>query len=69
MPNQLSIDARNINHRVTSKIKVGDIWLWKNTSTYTSMKDTINMIIDNLQLLHNNKTTEKGYSYTIPGKI
>lgn len=69
LPNQLSIDARNINHRVTSKIKVGDIWLWKNTSTYTSMKDTINMIIDNLQLLHNNKTTEKGYSYTIPGKI
>ncbi|HGD0785529.1 TPA: phage tail protein [Streptococcus agalactiae] len=69
LPNQLSIDARNINYRVTSKIKVGDIWLWKNTSTYTSMKDTINMIIDNLQLLHNNKTTEKGYSYTIPGKI
>ncbi|HEO5725723.1 TPA: phage tail protein [Streptococcus agalactiae] len=69
LPNQLSIDARNINHRVTSKIKVGDIWLWKNTSTYASIKDTINMIIDNLQLLHNNKTTEKGYSYTIPGKI
>lgn len=69
LPNKLEIDAHNVNHRVSSRMKVGDVWLWKNTSTYSSLKETINLIIDNLQLLHNNKTTEKGYSYTMPAKV
>lgn len=69
LPNKLEIDAHNVNHRVSSRLKVGDVWLWKNASTYSSMRETINLIIDNLQLLHNNKTTEKGYNYTMPAKI
>jgi hypothetical protein len=69
LPNKLEIDAHNVNHRVSSRVKVGDVWLWKNASTYSSMRETINLIIDNLQLLHNNKTTEKGYNYTMPAKI
>ncbi|HEM4412494.1 TPA: phage tail protein [Streptococcus suis] len=69
LPNKLEIDAHNSNHRVSSKVKVGDVWLWKNATTYSSMKDTINLIIDNLQLLHNNKSTERAYSYTLPAKV
>lgn len=69
LPNKLEIDAYNSNHRTSSRVKVGDVWLWKNASTYSSMRETINLIIDNLQLLHNNKTTEKGYSYTMPAKV
>jgi phage minor structural protein len=69
LPNKLEIDAHNVNHRVSSRMKVGDVWLWKNASTYSSMRETINLIIDNLQLLHNNKTTEKGYNYTMPAKV
>ena len=69
LPNKLEIDAHNSNHRSSSRVKVGDVWLWKNASTYSSMRETINLIIDNLQLLHNNKTTENGYSYTMPAKV
>ncbi|MGT2833416.1 endopeptidase [Streptococcus phage Javan249] len=69
LPNKLTIDAYNINHRVSSRVKVGDVWLWKNSTTYSSVKDTLNLIIDNLVILHNNKTTAKDYSYTLPGKI
>ena len=69
LPNKLEIDAHNVNHRVSSRLKVGDVWLWKNASTYSSMRETINLIIDNLQLIHNNKTTEKGYNYTMPAKV
>lgn len=69
LPNKLEIDAHNVNHRVSSRVKVGDVWLWKNASTYSSIRETINLIIDNLQLIHNNKTTEKGYNYTMPAKI
>ncbi|MFM0795019.1 gp58-like family protein, partial [Streptococcus suis] len=69
LPNQLEIDAHNSDDRVSSKVKVGDVWLWKNATTYSSMRDTINLIIDNLQLLHNNKSTERGYSYTLPAKV
>lgn len=69
LPNKLEIDAHNSNHRSSSRVKVGDVWLWKNASTYSSMRETINLIIDNLQLLHNNKTTESGYSYTMPAKV
>ncbi|MGQ7555745.1 phage tail spike protein [Streptococcus suis] len=68
-PGKLDIDAFNADHRASSKIKVGDLWLWKNATTYSSMRDTINLIIDNLQLLHNNKSTERGYSYTLPAKV
>ncbi|QBX25312.1 hypothetical protein SAMN02910293_00413 [Streptococcus henryi] len=39
-----------------------------NEST-SSLRDTINLIIDNFSLLHKNKTTENGYSYTMPGKV
>ena len=69
LPNKLEIDAYNSNHRASSMVKVGDVWLWKNASTYSSMRETINLIIDNLQLLHNNKTNAKGYSYTMPAKV
>lgn len=69
LPNKLEIDAHNVNHRVSSRVKVGDVWLWKNASTYSSIRETINLIIDNLQLIHNNKTTEKGYNYTMPAKV
>ena len=69
LPNKLEIDAHNSNHRTSSRVKVGDVWLWKNASTYSSMRETINLIIDNIQLLHNNKTTEKGYNYTMPAKV
>ncbi|WP_105157144.1 phage tail spike protein [Streptococcus suis] len=69
LPGELDIDAFNAKHRASSKIKVGDLWLWKNATTYSSMRDTINLIIDNLQLLHNNKSTERGYSYTLPAKV
>ncbi|MFU2205241.1 phage tail spike protein [Streptococcus pluranimalium] len=69
LPNKLEIDAHNVNHRVSSRVKVGDVWLWKNSSTYSSLRDTINSIIDNLNLLHNNKTTERGYRYSIPAKV
>ena len=69
LPNKLEIDAHNVNHRVSSRVKVGDVWIWKNSNTYNSLKDTINLIIDNLTLLHNNKTTETGYRYTIPAKM
>ncbi|MGQ7324997.1 phage tail spike protein [Streptococcus suis] len=69
LPGKLDIDAFNAEHRASSKIKVGDLWLWKNATTYSSMRDTINLIIDNLQLLHNNKSTERGYSYTLPAKV
>ncbi|MFM0843344.1 phage tail spike protein [Streptococcus suis] len=69
LPGKLDIDAFNAEHRASSKIKVGDLWLWKNARTYSSMRDTINLIIDNLQLLHNNKSTERGYSYTLPAKV
>ncbi|HEM2769987.1 TPA: hypothetical protein U0613_001773 [Streptococcus suis] len=69
LPGKLDIDAFNAGHRASSKIKVGDLWLWKNATTYSSMRDTINLIIDNLQLLHNNKSTERGYSYTLPAKV
>ncbi|HEM4287923.1 TPA: hypothetical protein U1X33_001676 [Streptococcus suis] len=69
LPGKLDIDAFNADHRASSKIKVGDLWLWKNATTYSSMRDTINLIIDNLQLLHNNKSTERGYSYTLPAKV
>ncbi|WP_024377097.1 phage tail spike protein [Streptococcus suis] len=69
LPGKLDIDAFNANHRASSKIKVGDLWLWKNATTYSSMRDTINLIIDNLQLLHNNKSTERSYSYTLPAKV
>lgn len=69
LPNRLEIDAYNTNHRASSRVKVGDVWLWKNSSTYSSLRDTINSIIDNLNLLHNNKTTERGYSYAIPAKV
>ncbi|CAM2758810.1 phage protein [Streptococcus acidominimus] len=69
LPNKLEIDAHNVNHRVSSRMKVGDVWLWKNATIYSSLKETINLIIDNLRILHNNKTTEKNYSYTLPGKV
>ncbi|MGQ7504574.1 gp58-like family protein [Streptococcus suis] len=69
LPGKLDIDAFNADHRASSKIKVGDLWLWKNATTYSSMRDTINLIIDNLQLLHNNKSTERSYSYTLPAKV
>ncbi|HEL1657920.1 TPA: hypothetical protein TXN45_001723 [Streptococcus suis] len=69
LPGKLDIDAFNADHRASSKIKVGDLWLWKNATTYSSMRDTINLIIDNLQLLHNNKSTERGYTYTLPAKV
>ncbi|MDE7535814.1 gp58-like family protein [Streptococcus suis] len=69
LPGKLDIDAFNADHRASSKIKVGDLWLWKNATTYSSMRDTINLIIDNLRLLHNNKSTERGYSYTLPAKV
>ena len=69
LPNKLEIDAYNPNHRASSRVKVGDVWLWKDATTYSSMRDTINLIIDNLQLLHNNKTTGKAYSYTMPAKV
>ncbi|HFI0113205.1 TPA: phage tail spike protein [Streptococcus suis] len=69
LPGKLDIDAFNADHRASSKIKVGDVWLWKNATTYSSMRDTINLIIDNLQLLHNNKSTERAYSYTLPAKV
>lgn len=69
LPNKLEIDAHNVNHRVTSRLKIGDVWLWKNATIYSSLKETINLIIDNLRILHNNKTTEKNYSYTLPGKV
>ncbi|HEM5132740.1 TPA: hypothetical protein U1275_000562 [Streptococcus suis] len=69
LPGKLDIDAFNADHRASSKIKVGDLWLWKNASTYSSMKETINLIIDNLQLLHSNKSTERAYSYTLPAKV
>ncbi|HFI0239537.1 TPA: phage tail spike protein [Streptococcus suis] len=69
LPGKLDIDAFNADHRASSKIKVGDLWLWKNASTYSSMKGTINLIIDNLQLLHSNKSTERAYSYTLPAKV
>ncbi|HEM2744581.1 TPA: phage tail protein [Streptococcus suis] len=69
LPGKLDIDAFNAAHRASSKIKVGDLWLWKNASTYSSMKETINLIIDNLQLLHSNKSTERAYSYTLPAKV
>ncbi|HEM3489078.1 TPA: matrix-binding protein EbhB, partial [Streptococcus suis] len=69
LPGKLDIDAFNADHRASSKIKVGDLWLWKNATTYSSMRDTINLIIDNLQLLHNNKSTERAYSYTLPAKV
>lgn len=69
LPGKLDIDAFNAEHRASSKIKVGDLWLWKNASTYSSMKETINLIIDNLQLLHSNKSTERAYSYTLPAKV
>ncbi|HIH8008331.1 TPA: phage tail spike protein [Streptococcus suis] len=69
LPGKLDIDAFNVDHRASSKIKVGDLWLWKNATTYSSMRDTINLIIDNLQQLHNNKSTERAYSYTLPAKV
>lgn len=69
LPGKLDIDAFNADHRASSKIKVGDLWLWKNATTYSSMRDTINLIINNLQLLHNNKSTERAYSYTLPAKV
>ncbi|HEM2728305.1 TPA: matrix-binding protein EbhB [Streptococcus suis] len=69
LPGKLDIDAFNADHRASSKIKVGDLWLWKNATTYSSMRDTINLIIDNLQLLHSNKSTERAYSYTLPAKV
>lgn len=69
LPNKLEIDAHNSNHRTSSRVKVGDVWLWKNASTYSSMRETINLIIDNIQLLHSNKTTERGYNYTMPAKV
>ena len=69
LPNKLEIGAYNSNDRASSKVKIGDVWLWKNSTTYSSMRETINLIIDNLQLLHNNKTTEKAYSYTMPPKV
>ena len=69
LPDKLEIDAHDVNHRVSSRMKVGDVWLWKNTSTYSSLKETINLIIDNLQLLHKNKTTGNAYSYTMPAKV
>lgn len=69
LPNRLEIDAYNANHRASSRVKVGDVWLWSDASTYSSLRDTINSIIDNLNLLHNNKTTERGYSYSMPAKV
>ena len=69
LPDRLEIDAHNANHRASSRVKVGDVWLWQDISTYSSLRDTINLIIDNLRLLHNNKTTETGYSYTLPAKV
>jgi hypothetical protein len=69
LPNELEIDAYNSNHRASSRVKIGDVWLWKNSTTYSSMRNTINLIIDNLQLLHNNKTTGQSYSYTMPPKV
>lgn len=69
LPDRLEIDAHNENHRASSRVKVGDVWLWQGVSTYSSLRDTINLIIDNLRLLHNNKTTETGYSYTLPAKV
>lgn len=69
LPNKLEIDAYNSNHRASSRVKIGDVWLWKNSTTYSSMRDTINLIIDNLKLLHDNKTTQKAYSYTMPPKV
>ncbi|WP_142374974.1 hypothetical protein [Streptococcus intermedius] len=69
LPDRLEIDAHNANHRASSRVKVGDVWLWQDVSTYSSLRDTINLIIDNLRLLHNNKTTEIGYSYTLPAKV
>lgn len=69
LPDRLEIDAHNANHRASSRVKVGDVWLWQDISTYSSLRDTINLIIDNLRLLHNNKTTEIGYSYTLPAKV
>ncbi|HEL1974334.1 TPA: hypothetical protein TYI96_002326, partial [Streptococcus suis] len=36
LPGKLDIDAFNAEHRASSKIKVGDLWLWKNATTYSS---------------------------------
>ncbi len=69
LPDRLEIDAHNANHRVSSRVKVGDVWLWKNATTYSSLKEAFNLLIDNVNLLHRNKTTKTSYSYSMPNKL
>ncbi|WP_227986360.1 phage tail spike protein [Streptococcus ruminantium] len=69
LPGKLEIDAYRTSDRVSSRVKVGDVWLWGNATTYSSLKETLNLIIDNLALIHANKTTENSYSYTLPSKV
>lgn len=69
LPNQLKIDARRNADRPSSRMNVGDVHIYSTASTYSSLKETINLLIDNIQILHDNKTTEYNYNYTIPSKI
>lgn len=69
LPGKLEIDAYRTSDRFSSRVKVGDVWLWGGPTTYSSLKETLNLIIDNLALIHANKTTENSYSYTLPSKV
>ncbi|MFR7397544.1 MAG: hypothetical protein ACLUTM_03235 [Streptococcus constellatus] len=75
---KLQIYPRRQQDRRESVLQVGDVWLYlENSGTYysslhgilQSIANRINSLIDNVELLHHNKTTEHGYSYSIPSKL
>ncbi len=69
LPYELKIAPRNIKHRPSSLLEIGDIRIFKNSNTYSSIRDMFNLLIDNIELLHKNKTTETTYRYTLPNKF
>ncbi|HEM3635891.1 TPA: phage tail protein [Streptococcus suis] len=69
LPYELKIAPRNIEHRPSSLLEIGDIRIFKNSNTYSSIRDMFNLLIDNIELLHKNKTTETTYRYTLPNKF
>lgn len=68
-PGEVRMDPYRPSDKPHSRIGVGDVELYITGSDYRSLRDLLNIIIDNIKLLHEHKKTEHAYRYSIPTKF
>lgn len=65
----LRIAPRNRSAERNSLILAGDFGLLDGNGEYRNLRSIINSIIDNLNQLHRNKTTQVAYTYSLPRRF